>query len=306
MRSRPGPWDNPGMPGTPAPHPVRRPPPIRDPRIRANRTSWGHWARIHVTRSPTYPVDRFRRGDVSGRLPLPDDLGPVRGKSLLHLQCHIGTDSLWWAKQGAYVTGVDLTPEAVEEAKKLSRDSGIPARFIESNVYDLPKVLRNERFDIVFTSYGTICWLPDLKRWAKVIARFLKPGGFFYIADTHPILGAIEFDGSRHAPRFARRYFDRRPESYVTGKGTYANPGATHPQGRNFEWQHPVDDIVTSIRSAGLTIESIREFPYTFFEITQWSGKGLMRRDRKGLWHLNRNAGLLPLMFSLTARKPKR
>src|SRR5687767_7425253 len=217
-------------------------PPIRDPRIRANRRSWGHWARIHATGSATYPMERFRRGDTGGRTPLPDDLGPVRGKSLLHLQCHIGTDSLWWASRGATVTGVDLTPEAVDEARKLSAASGIPARFIEANVYDAPKVLKKERFDIVFTSYGTICWLPDLRKWAGVIARLLKPGGRFYIADTHPLAGAIEFDGPRGAPRLARGYFEPKAVSYVTGGGTYANPKASHPKGRNYEWQHTLDE----------------------------------------------------------------
>lgn len=284
---------------------TRLPPPIRDPRIRANRFSWGHWARIHARGTRGYPVWRLKRGDPGGWDRIPDDLGPVRGKALLHLQCHIGTDSLWWASRGAKVTGVDLTPEAVDEARKLSAASGIPARFIESNVYDLPRVLKKERFDIVFTSYGTICWLPDLNAWAKVIARYLKPGGRFYIADGHPLVHALEFDGPKGAPRFARNYFQRRPTSYVTGNGTYSAPHAVHPRGRNFEWQHTMDDIVTAIRSAGLSIESLKEFPYTFFEITMWSGKRLMRQDRKGFWHLrNRKTGI-PLMFSLAARQPR-
>ncbi len=278
-------------------------PPIRDPRIRANKQSWGHWARIHARGTKGYPVWRLKRGDPGGWDRIPDDLGPVRGKSLLHLQCHIGTDSLWWASRGAKVTGVDFTPEAVDEARSLSAASGFRARFIECNVYDLPKVLKRERYDIVFTSYGTICWLPDLRKWAEVIHRFLKPGGLFYIADGHPLAHALEFDGPRGSPRFARSYFAGAPVSYVTGSGTYSAPQATHPKGRNWEWQHTMEEIVTSLRSAGLVIESLREFPYTFFEITQWSGKGLMHRDRKGFWHLRRNPASMPLMFSLTARK---
>lgn len=282
-----------------------RAPVIRDPRIRANKFTWGHWARIHARESSDYGIARVKRGDLRGRTVLPDDLGPVRGKSLLHLQCHIGTDSLWWAAKGAAVTGVDLTPEAVEEARSLSAASGIRARFIESNVYDLPKVLRRERFDLVFTSFGTICWLPDLRGWARVIAHFLKPGGRFYIADTHPVVGMLEFDGPGGAPRLARGYFDRKAVSYVTGTGTYADPKATHPKGRNYEWQHTMDEIVTSLTAAGLSIEALREFPCTFFEITQWSGKNLMRMDRRGFWHLRKNPDALPLMFSVTARKPR-
>jgi len=123
----------------------------------------------------------FRNGEVHLYPIEIEEVGDVRGKSLLHLQCHFGMDTMSWARLGADVTGLDFSDNAIETARQISAELEIPARFVCSNIYDAPNVL-SEKFDIVFTSYGALCWLPDLKKWGEVVAHFVKPGGIFYIA----------------------------------------------------------------------------------------------------------------------------
>src|SRR5688572_7796603 len=163
-----------------------------DPHQRTNRASWDEKAGIHARGSAQYPIRRLLTGRPGWAAPIPDPLGPLRGRSMLHLQCHIGLDSLRWAKQGARVTGVDFSPRAIAEACSLSTRSGIPARFVETSVEALPRNLKG-RFDVVISVYGVTCWLPNLARWAKVIRHFLKPGGFFYLAEIHPFWNATTY-----------------------------------------------------------------------------------------------------------------
>jgi len=273
-------------------------------RLEANRRTWDVNARVHVAGHSEYRIKRLKARRPPWSPALPDDLGNVRGKSILHLQCHIGTDSLRWAWEGARVTGVDFSPRAIREARRLSRISRIPARFVLANVYDAPRRLEGQ-FDIVMTYYGTICWLPDMARWAKVIAHFLKPGGYFYIADGHPMVAALDWDRPGSEPRFANRYFPGRPERYVSTQGTYADPKARTGRRVSYEWHHDFAEITGALRGAGLAIEWIHEFPYMFYDMTFYTGKRLMRKDRRGFWHLKGElAGRIPLMFSLKARRP--
>jgi len=222
---------------------------------------------------------------------------------MLHLQCHFGLDSLQWAARGADVTGADFSPRAIAEARKLSRRAGIPATFVESEISNLPRALKG-RFDIVLTYYGTICWLPDLRRWGKVIAHFLKPGGFFYIADTHSFLHSIEFDGPKGAARLAYPYFPGGPERWV-GTGTYDSPKAKTGVRVTYEWRHSLAEVLDSLRGAGLTIEYLHEFPYTFYDVGFYTKYKLFREDRRGFWRLKEWGSKLPLMFSVKAVKPR-
>lgn len=277
-----------------------------DRRLASNRGGWDAWARVHAKSPGTrgfYPIPQLLAGKRGWETKLPDDPGPVRGRTLLHLQCHIGMDSLALARRGARVTGADFSPEAVRAARELSRKAGIPARFVLSDVYALPRRLRG-RFDVVFTSYGTICWLPDLRRWARVIARFLKPGGFFYIADTHPAVGMLEFDGPGGAPRVARPYFWRKPARYVTTQGTYADPQAETGRHVMYEWNHTFADLIGSLTAAALVVERVREYPYMFFDLTAWNKHPAMRLCRDGFWRFRGRDPGVPLMFSLRAFKP--
>ncbi len=153
-----------------------------NPHLEANRVRWNQLADVNV-KSRYYDVDGFRCGKSSLKSIERDEVGEVRGQTLLHLQCHFGLDTLSWRRLGAEVTGVDFSPTAIALARELSREVGLEANFIEANIYDLPTVLEGQ-FDIVFASYGVLCWLPDLLAWARVAAHFLKAGGAFHLILT--------------------------------------------------------------------------------------------------------------------------
>src|SRR5918992_1340625 len=158
----------------------------------ANRALWDEWTEIHVG-SDFYDVAGFKAGRINPRDYEIDEVGDVLGKKLLHLQCHFGIDTLSWARLGAIPTGVDYSERAVALARSVAGELGLDARFVLSNVYDLPGVL-DERFEVVYTSRGVIGWLPDLDRWAQVIAHLLEPGGIFYMTEGHPILWTLDDD----------------------------------------------------------------------------------------------------------------
>lgn len=263
---------------------------------------WDERAVIHARGNARYRVDRLLSGKNGWADPVPDDLGPVRGKTMLHLQCHIGLDSLAWAKRGAVVTGVDYAPRAIEAARVLSQKSGIPARFIESDVYGLPRRL-NAHFDMVITTYGVLCWLPDLTRWARVVARFLKPSGFLYLAEIHPFVNTLEFTGRSETPTLVGSYFHRGVFRYHWKGGTYAVPNARTRHNVHYGWQHSLADVVAALRRAGLAIEYLHEFPYAYCNLTWYTRRRTMRKGRGGFWHLSGWEDKLPLMFSLKARR---
>jgi SAM-dependent methyltransferase len=262
-----------------------------------NRRMWDESVPLHVA-SPDYDVPGF----LEGRSTLPRlefvELGPVRGRSLLHLQCHFGLDTLSWARRGARVTGVDFSPPAVREARRIAEEARLTARFLESNVYDLPRNLRG-RFDIVYTGKGAICWLPDIPRWANVAAHFLRPGGRLYLIEDHPISDTFANERSVRDLRHDFPYFGavpRRDES----QGTYAAPEAKLRNALSFSWVHPVSEVLNALIEAGLRIEFVHEFPFSY-----WKKFPFMRRDRSGFWHLTRHAGVIPLMWSVRAVRPR-
>ena len=274
-----------------------------DPRSAANRELWNTWTRINV-RSAFYDVETFAAG--RGR-----DLdaicragpGDVRGKSLLHLQCHFGMDTIRWAKHGATVTGVDYSEEAIAAARALAARMGVPATFIQSDVYELPGDL-DGRFDVVFTSHGALCWLPDLERWAAVVARCLAPGGVFYVVDAHPML--LCFDDRLADPelRLLYPYFHGPEPIREEHPGCYSAPDAPITSVEHV-WLHSLSSIIGSIARAGLRLESFEEYPFLGWKFFPW-----MRQDGDGWWHLPDDAriptgpGSLPLMFALKARRP--
>ena len=268
-----------------------------DAYFRGNLEHWNEVTPIHE-RSAFYDVRGFKAGK-SSLMPIERaELGDVAGKSLLHLQCHFGLDTLSWARLGARVTGVDFSGESVALARSLAEELEIQANFILSNVYDLPSAL-DEKFDIVFTSYGVLCWLPDLERWAQVIAHFLKPGGIFYIVEFHPF--ACVFNGEVDATdlRINYPYFHSvEPTKYEPdGSGTYVNRSATVTTS-TFEWEHSLGDILNSLISAGLKIEFLHEFPYAIERLLP-----LMEQGEDRWWRLKEGKDSIPLTFSLMATK---
>ncbi len=175
---------------------------------RANQDLWDGWTELHVAGS-SYDVEGFKAGrDTLDEVELAG-VGDVEGKSLLHLQCHFGLDTMSWARRGARVVGVDFSENAVAHARRLALELGLDARFIQADVTDAAAVLGRlggEQFDVVFTSHGTISWLPELREWAQIIAGSLKPGGRFFIADSHPFTWMFDDEGDEPGLRFNPRY----------------------------------------------------------------------------------------------------
>jgi len=260
-----------------------------------NRRKWDEAVPLHVA-SPSYDVPSFRRGRSTLRSLEREAVGPVRGRSLLHLQCHFGLDTLSWARAGATVTGVDFSAAAIRAARRLARETRIPATFVQSNVYDLPKVLTGS-FDVVYTAKGAVCWLPDLVPWAQVVSHFLKPGGRFYLLEDHPV--ADVYPNESYVTRLELKYpyFGGRPQRDVSD-GTYAAQEAKMTHRISYSWVHPVSETLNALIRAGLTIEEVREFPYSY-----WPKFPFARRGRDGWYHLLEGDGTVPLMWSVLARK---
>jgi SAM-dependent methyltransferase len=260
--------------------------------IAVNKRWWDGATPVHV-RSRSYDVDGFRKG-ASSLLPTEvGELVDVEGRSLLHLQCHFGMDTLSWARKGALVTGVDFSSEAIATARRLAAELSIPSQFIESNVYTLSEAL-DERFDIVYTGYGAICWLPDLEKWAKIIASFLRPGGTFYIVDVHPIADMIDYDVTDRVS-LTGPYFGTGPIRYES-ENTYTDSDAPLSEKVSYSWCHPLSEIVTSLCDAGLRIEWLHESPLGFFK-----AHPLMERREDGHWQFPSAVNRIPLTFSLKA-----
>jgi SAM-dependent methyltransferase len=266
-----------------------------DKYLKQNKALWNEITPVHA-RSAFYDVNGFKAGKSTMIMPLEiEEMGDVHGKSLLHLQCHFGMDTLSWGRLGAKVTGVDFSDEAINQARKLSKETGIKAQFICSDIYKLPDI-HQQKYDIVYTSGGVLCWLPDLNKWAKVIAHFLKPGGFFYIMEGHPF--STVFDNSKKAKelKVTQSYFHKPGPTKWEPEGDYADSDFI-TSSASYEWSHSMGDIINSLISAGLKIEFLHEFPMIFFKCFSF-----MKQDKDGAWHLEGDK--LPLIFSIKASKP--
>lgn len=262
----------------------------------SNRLLWNEMTPIHA-RSDFYGLDAFKAGKSSLKAVELGEVGEVAGKTLLHLQCHFGMDMLSWARLGARVTGVDISDDAIALAWKLSEELGIPARFIRSDLYHLPEEL-DEKFDVVFTSYGVLPWLSDLGRWAQVIAGFLAPGGVFHLVEFHPLTSV--FHDAIDSPELVqvRSYFHEDQPVRWEPEGTYADRSAS-VTGPSYEWTHGLADVVNSLIQSGLQIRHLREYPYSSYPIVP-----SMKQDAEGRWRLTGpNRDKLPLMFSLAATR---
>jgi len=159
--------------------------------LEINRTNWNERTPVHAASRFYYDVDSFKAGRITLNKVEQEELGDVSGKTLLHLRCHFGVDTMSWARLGANATGVDLSDVAINFARSLNDELDLNVEFVESNVFDFPNVL-DKKLDIVFTSVGVLSWISDIDKWASVVAHFLKPGGTFYIIDFHPLLGILE------------------------------------------------------------------------------------------------------------------
>ncbi len=261
-----------------------------DPYFDANREAWNLRTGVHKT-SEFYGVEAWKQGGLSLTPIELGEVGDVTGKSLLHLQCHFGQDTLSWARLGARVTGCDLSENAVDYARQLSAELNLPAQFVCCNVYDLPQHLEGS-FDIVFTSYGTIGWLPELGPWAAVVDHFLKPGGFFYIADFHPVIWM--FDEQMEKLKYP---YHNAGVIETEQTGTYADRYAGIAY-KEFGWNHSLSEIVNSLTVRGLRIEFLNEYPYSPYDCFDKTVKGA-----DGNYRIRGLEDLIPMVYSIKARK---
>jgi 2-polyprenyl-3-methyl-5-hydroxy-6-metoxy-1,4-benzoquinol methylase len=226
--------------------------------IHINKTSWNKKVAIHLE-SAFYDMDSFRKGKSSLKAIELNLLGDVSGKSILHLQCHFGQDSISLSRMGAEVTGVDFSDQAIAAARDLATQENANTEFICCNIYDLKEHL-HKKFDIVFTSYGTIGWLPDLNKWGELIASFVKPGGHFVFVEFHPAVWMFDDDFTK----ISYDYFNSEAIT-ETLSGTYADKEANITQ-QYVMWNHGMGEVVNSLIRSGLTLQSLEEFDYSPFD----------------------------------------
>ncbi len=217
----------------------------------------------------------------------------MAGKRLVHLQCHVGLDTLSWARNGALVTGLDFSEPAIEAARSLAADLDIDASFVAADVYDAVTALGRRQFDIVYTGTGALVWLPDMPRWAGMVAALLKPGGFLYLVEGHPFAQILDDD---QGTSVIRDYFDDQPqvEDYPY---TYTD-GPALEQTRSVQFQHPLGQVVTALAGAGLRIDFLNEHDFDAFQRFQ----SLERHD--GQYRFPAGRPRIPMMFSLRATRP--
>jgi 2-polyprenyl-3-methyl-5-hydroxy-6-metoxy-1,4-benzoquinol methylase len=256
----------------------------------ANKALWNKRTAVHKD-SSFYDLPSFLNGATSLKKIELDELGDVEGKKILHLQCHFGMDSLSLARMGASVTGIDLSDDAIDEAKKLNEQLGLHARFICCNLYDLPQYL-NEQFDIVFTSYGVIGWLPDLQLWARIINQFLKPGGFFYMAEFHPVVWMLDEDFQK-----VKYYYHNKELIEIDSQGTYTDPQADI-QAKEYSWNHSISEVLNALLYQGLRLDFFNEFSYSPFPCF-----GHVVQGSDGNWRVKDLEDKIPMVYSLKASK---
>jgi SAM-dependent methyltransferase len=259
--------------------------------IEANRLLWDAWTRLHRD-SSFYDVPGFLAGrDPLGRIET-DELGDVAGKRFLHLQCHFGLDTLAWARRGARGTGVDFSREALRTARALAARAGLEATFIEADLYALLERGLGE-FDIIHTSYGVLSWLPDLERWAEIVAAHLAPGGLFHLVEHHPFVQVFDDDGAS----IRWPYLATGAPIRIESSASYVGPidGGPHDE---YNWPHGIGEVVSALLAAGLRIAWLREHPRTPAQFPPFLEK---RPEGDYGWPGGRDD--LPLTFSLGARR---
>lgn len=255
-----------------------------------NRQTWNEKVKIH-SKSSMYDLDAFKSGKSSLMSYELNALGNVKGKSLLHLQCHFGQDTLSWSRAGAQCVGVDLSDDGIALAKSLNKELQLDAEFVRCNVLETSKHV-NETFDIVFTSYGVIGWLPDLKPWGKMIAERLKKGGAFYMVEFHPIVWMFDYLDGKQIMKYGYMQEDVIYEEY---EGTYANQDSKMIS-KEYGWNHGLSEVINALVEAGLKIDYLNEYdesPYNVLpDLVETKSSNYVTKDK-----------LYPLIFEIKATK---
>ena len=260
--------------------------------FKTNKETWNKKVALHA-KSAMYDVESFKKGKSSLNKYELDELKDVKGKSMLHLQCHFGQDTLSWSRLGAKCTGVDISDEGINLAISLNKELGYDAKFVCCNVYDINNYI-SDKFDIIFTSYGVVGWLPDLTKWANLISSRLIKGGTFYMVEFHPIVWMFDYLEGKPLLKYPYLNKDVIYEEY---EGTYADKDAKIIS-KEYGWNHGLGEVVSSLIAAGLKIEFLHEFeesPYNVFPE--------LKETKSGMYKLQEGKDLFPLVYSIKATK---
>lgn len=252
--------------------------------IEINRIGWDRRVKTHFE-STFYDVEGFLCGKTSLREIELAELVDVAGRSMLHLQCHFGLDTLSWTRMGARCTGVDISPVAIEQAKSLAQKVGLDTRFVCSDIYGFQRKT-DDPYDIVYTSYGAVCWLPDLDRWADIVSSNLAMGGQFYMVEFHPLNDLLA----------GYSYFTTEVPD-VAEEATYTENGADAVT-EFAVWSHPISTVINALVRHGIQIEQLNEFPYSPYDC--FAG---MEEREPGRFYLSHKQHDVPIVYSLKGRK---
>lgn len=269
--------------------------------IDLNRANWDDRALAHAL-SPDYDVRRLV-GDpsaISSIVELDRErLGDLNGQDVVHLQCHIGTDTLSLKRLGARsVTGVDLSPKSLQEARRIADEARVEVEYVEAEVSDAPTVLGDQRFDLVYTGVGALCWLPSVRRWAQTVATLLRPGGRLLLREFHPVLWAI--DETQPELVLTYPYFEQPDPLEWDSPETYVETDHVITATRTAEWNHGLGEIVTALLQAGLRLDELTEYDSAPEQVLP----GRMRADGPAQWRLVDRPARLPASYTLHATKP--
>lgn len=255
-----------------------------------NRDTWNKKTKVHLE-SDFYDMDAFLAGETSLKQIELDLLDDVAGKTILHLQCHFGQDSLSLARMGAKVTGIDLSNNAIEKAREINLKLGLDAEFACCDIYDTPNEIK-EQFDIVFATYGTIGWLPDMSKWAEVVSRMLKPGGQFIFVEFHPAVWMFDDDFET----IGYDYFNTG-EIVETYAGSYADRNADI-ETTSVMWNHSMADVLQSLINQDLELVNFQEYDYSPYNCLR-----KMKEIEAGKWVVEHFSKKFPMVYSLVATK---
>ena len=253
-----------------------------------NREHWNLRTEAHY-KHPEYRVKEFLDGAFTLHPLEREELGDVKGKRLLHLQCHFGLDTLTLARMGAEVTGVDISDTSIERARQLADQAGLSARFIRTDLVDLPELL-DDQFDIVYTTYGVTWWMSDIKRWGQIAGRYVKKGGLFYMAEDHPAGNMFNAEKQVFEP-----YFNIGTERYFN-EGDYCDKDLVIEE--EVGWRWTLGDVINALIAGGLTIEVLHEFPFCVYD--KWPN---FVKDEQGWYYYPDRKNDIPMTYSIRATK---
>ncbi len=267
--------------------------------VKANEANWDARTPVHVA-SEFYGLDGSRTAEDWFAPFEWQDLGDLRGRDLLHLQCHLGTETAAFADRGARATGLDFSAAALTEARRLAAEGGRDLTFVHSDVHRAPEALGDRRFDVIYTGKGALCYLPDLTAWAGIIASLLRPGGMLYLVEFHPLLDALGPTPTPDNQELLLRH------DYLAGRGplrsdsphTYTDGPELVDARTSYEWRHGIGEVVTAVSGAGLRVDVLRET-----EEAPWKRFDTMVPGDNGWWRLPPDEPIFPMLYALRATK---